>query len=88
MEILILLIIIFIIYLYITVVTVVTVEPYINLNIYPSRLLFMHKFAKLHNGRIISLDIKPIEPSINESKCVEHLCPRMFADNMTCYQCS
>jgi hypothetical protein len=85
MKILILLIIIFIIYIYIT---VVTVEPYINLNIYPSRLLFMHKFAKLHNGRIISLDIKPIEPSINESKCVKQLCPRMFADNMTCYQCS
>lgn len=80
-------IILFIIFIYILYKTV-TIEPYINLNIYPSRLLFMHKFAKLHNGKIISLDIKPIEPSINESKCVKHLCPQMFADNMTCYQCS
>ncbi len=62
-------------------------EHYKNLNIYPSRLLGMHKFAKLHNNKIISLDIKPIEPTINESKCDIHYCPIWLSDNMTCYKC-
>jgi hypothetical protein len=63
------------------------IESYQNLNIYPSRLFFMRKFAKLHNGKIVSLDIKPIEPTINESKCDISPCPLYFADNMTCYNC-
>lgn len=62
-------------------------EPYINLNIYPSRLFFMRKFAKLKNGKIVSLDIKPIEPTMNESQCNIRLCPARFADKMTCYEC-
>ena len=62
-------------------------EPYQNLNIYPSRLLGMHKFAKLHNNKIISLDIEPIKPTINETQCVIHQCPPHFSDNMTCYKC-
>ncbi len=62
-------------------------EYYKNLNIYPSRLLGMHKFAKLKDGKIISLDIKPIEPTINESKCDIGYCPLWLSDNMTCYNC-
>lgn len=82
----IILIFVIIVFLYILYTRIIT-ETYINLNIYPSRLLFMHKYAKLKNGKIIALDIKPITPSINESKCVKRLCPPQFADNMTCYQC-
>lgn len=62
-------------------------ESYKNLNIYPSRLFFMRKFAKLKNGKVIALDINPIQPTINESKCVEKQCPPIY-DNMTCYECS
>lgn len=83
---------VFIILLYLVIIYLVyylynNYESYQNLNIYPSRLLAMHKFAKLHNNKIISLDIKPIEPSINESQCVIHQCPPYFSDNMTCYKC-
>lgn len=77
---------ILIIFIYILCRTI-KLEPYINLNIYPSRLFFMKKFAKLKNGKIASLDIKPIEPTMNESQCVTHICPAMFADKMTCYRC-
>ena len=63
------------------------VEHYVNLNIYPSRLLGMQKFAKLHNGKIISLDIKPIEPTFGETQCLVAKCPQWFMDNMVCYNC-
>lgn len=63
-------------------------EHYQNLNIYPSRLLGMQKFSKLKNGKIIGLDIKPIQPMIGETKCTIVRCIPWFDDNMTCYECS
>jgi hypothetical protein len=64
------------------------IEPYINLNIYPSRLLFMRRYAKLNKiGRITSLDVNPIQPGINESQCLLSLCPKYYSDNITCYYC-
>ena len=63
-------------------------ENYVNLNIYPSRLLFMRRYAKLNkNGNIISLDVNPIEPRINETKCTQMLCPKYYSDNISCYYC-
>jgi hypothetical protein len=62
-------------------------EQYQNLNMYPTRLLGIHKFSKLKNGNIVYMDIKPIEPGVGESQCVIKQCPPLWNDNMTCYEC-
>lgn len=63
-------------------------EHYQNLYIYPTRLLGMHKFSKLKNGKIVFVDIKPIQPTKNESQCIIKPCPAWWNDNMTCFECS
>lgn len=64
-------------------------EAYENLNLYPSRLFFMKKFAKLNdNNKIVSLDIREIKPTFNETQCKIKKCPRFYIDDLTCYKCS
>lgn len=65
-------------------------EPYNNLGYYPTRLFWSHKYGKMdkcNSKTISSVDIKPIEPGINETKCIVTLCPEYFSDNITCYYC-
>lgn len=63
-------------------------ETYNNLNIYPTRLLGMRRYAKLNkNGRIISIDVDVIKPGIGESGCIEVLCPKYYSDTISCYYC-
>lgn len=78
---------IIILFLIIFLITYQQSEHYQDLNIYATRLLGMHKYSKLKNGKIVFVDIKPIQPTKNESKCIIKTCPSWWNDNMTCYEC-
>lgn len=60
-------------------------EPFINIQLYPTHIYDMPKYAKIYPN-IIKLSIKPQGPGPNETKCFPTPCP-LYLDNTTCTYC-